>query len=61
MLFAHDENSGKSEFLILDASDFSGKPVARVKLPSAYPTASTAAGCPTRPDPTRSLVRAAVL
>ena len=37
MLFAHDENSGQSEFLILDSSDFSGEPVARVELPQRVP------------------------
>ena len=35
MSFVYDEGSGKSE--ILDATDFSGKPVARIALPQRVP------------------------
>lgn len=37
MLYAHDENSNETEFLILDANDFAADPVARVKLPQRVP------------------------
>jgi carotenoid cleavage dioxygenase len=35
--YVHDDRSGASELLIVDASDFAGKPAARVKLPQRVP------------------------
>ena len=34
---AHDTVSGESKLLIIDAQDFSGKPVATVRLPRRVP------------------------
>ncbi len=37
MNYVYDDGSGKSELVILDAQNFSGDPVARVKLPQRVP------------------------
>jgi carotenoid cleavage dioxygenase len=37
MSYVHDENSNKTEFVVLDASDLNKAPVARVKLPQRVP------------------------
>ena len=37
MTYVYDDGSGKSEFVIADASDFTKAPVARVKLPQRVP------------------------
>ena len=37
MTYVYDDGSGKSEFVIADASNFSAGPVARVKLPQRVP------------------------
>ncbi len=37
MSYVHDDGSGKSELVILDASRFAAKPVARIKLPCRVP------------------------
>jgi carotenoid cleavage dioxygenase len=37
MSFVYDEGTGKSELSILDATDFSGKPAARIALPQRVP------------------------
>ena len=35
--YVYDDGSGKSEFVIVDATNFTGEPVARVKLPQRVP------------------------
>lgn len=37
MFYTHDENRNASEFVILDSSDWSGPPTARVQLPQRVP------------------------
>jgi len=37
MSYVHDENSGKTELVLLDASNWTAPPVARVKLPQRVP------------------------
>jgi carotenoid cleavage dioxygenase-like enzyme len=37
MSYVHDEASNKTEFVILDATNFDGEPIARVKLPQRVP------------------------
>jgi carotenoid cleavage dioxygenase len=37
MTYVYDDGSGKSEFVIADASNFTAKPLARVKLPQRVP------------------------
>jgi carotenoid cleavage dioxygenase len=37
MMYLHDENREKTEFVILDANNFGSDPVARVKLPQRVP------------------------
>jgi carotenoid cleavage dioxygenase len=37
MTYVHDEGSGRSEFVVLDASSFEAKPLARVPLPQRVP------------------------
>jgi carotenoid cleavage dioxygenase len=37
LFYMHDENRNASEFVILDASRWSGRPVARVRLPQRVP------------------------
>ena len=37
MTYVHDEKTEKTEFVILDASNFSGEPVARIPLPQRVP------------------------
>jgi carotenoid cleavage dioxygenase len=37
LCIVHDENSDKSKFLIIDARDFEGPPVATVNLPQRVP------------------------
>ena len=37
MSYVHSDTTGKSEFVILDATNFDGEPVARIKLPQRVP------------------------
>ena len=37
MSYVHDENTGETEFVVLDASDMAKAPIARVKLPQRVP------------------------
>jgi carotenoid cleavage dioxygenase len=37
MSYVHDDASSRTEFVIVDASDFDGDPVARVELPQRVP------------------------
>jgi carotenoid cleavage dioxygenase-like enzyme len=37
MTYVYDEKTGKSEFVVTDASHFAAKPIARVKLPQRVP------------------------
>ena len=37
MSYVHSDTSGKTEFVIVDATDFEGEPVARIKLPQRVP------------------------
>jgi carotenoid cleavage dioxygenase len=37
MTYVHDENTGVSELVIVDTSDFAGEPVARIPLPQRVP------------------------
>ena len=37
MSYVHDENTNETSFTVLDATDLSADPVARVKLPQRVP------------------------
>jgi carotenoid cleavage dioxygenase len=37
MSYVHDEGTTQTEFVILDASDFEGEPLARIRLPQRVP------------------------
>ena len=37
VVFVYDQTSGKSELLVVEARDFTAKPVARVLLPDRVP------------------------
>ena len=50
MGFVYDATTDRSDYVILDAHDFTGAPVATVHLPHGCRSASTATGSPTHRD-----------